>query len=109
MDEPVEPQAGSASPVLCATCGCAAGLRSTGWVHYMSGGDRSVEAGVYCPNCADGEFRKQAPANGPQVIECVECARPWDVATERWRVYLTDDDPPEAVPYCPDCAAEEFG
>jgi hypothetical protein len=31
-----------------------------------------------------------------------------DAPTERWRVYLTDDDPPEAVSYCPDCAEDEF-
>jgi hypothetical protein len=30
------------------------------------------------------------------------------VPRERWRVYLTDDDPPEAVAYCPACAASEF-
>ena len=41
-----------------------------------------------------------------QVIECIECARAWDVPTERWRVYLTDDDPPDPVFYCPDCARE---
>lgn len=46
--------------------------------------------------------------NSTQVIECIECARPWDAPTERWRVYLTDDDPAETVAYCPDCAAEEF-
>jgi hypothetical protein len=28
---------------------------------------------------------------------------------ERWRLYLTDDDPPEQATYCPDCAWREFG
>ena len=28
---------------------------------------------------------------------------------ELWRVYLTDDDPPKPVTYCPDCAEHEFG
>ena len=67
------------------------------------------ETGVYCPNCVEREFRKPAPPNSTQVTECIECARPWEVPTEHWRVYLTDDDPPEAVSYCPACAAEEFG
>ena len=31
-----------------------------------------------------------------QVLECVECCRQWQVPEERWRIYLTDDDPPEA-------------
>jgi hypothetical protein len=50
-----------------------------------------------------------APAHSTQVIECIECTRSWDVQTERWRVYLTDDEPPEPVAYCPDCAADQFG
>jgi hypothetical protein len=41
-------------------------------------------------------------------IRCVECRRDWRDGSERWRVYLTDDDPPTAVPYCPDCAQREF-
>ena len=109
MDEPVEPQAGSASPFVCATCGCVAAIRSAGWVHYMTGGDSSVEAGVYCLSCVEREFRKPVFPESIGAIECIECARRWDVSTERWRMYLTDDDPPETVPYCPDCAAEEFG
>lgn len=39
---------------------------------------------------------------------CQECQRPWFEAHERWRVYLSDDEPPEAVPYCPECAGREF-
>ena len=49
-----------------------------------------------------------APHSRTQVIECIECARWWEDLTERWRVYLTDDDPPEPVAYCPACAASEF-
>ncbi len=48
-------------------------------------------------------------AQSTQLIECIECHRPWQVPTERWRVYVTDDDPPVAVPYCADCAEREFG
>jgi hypothetical protein len=42
-------------------------------------------------------------------LRCVECNRRWDEATERWRSYLTCDEPPEACTYCPDCARREFG
>ena len=42
-------------------------------------------------------------------LVCAECGRTWRVASERWVLKLTDDDPPEAVAYCPDCAAREFG
>ena len=41
-------------------------------------------------------------------LTCIECRRTWLELAERWRVYLTDDDPPEAVAYCPDCAEREF-
>jgi hypothetical protein len=30
------------------------------------------------------------------------------VDEERWSAYLTDDEPPEAVFYCRDCAQREF-
>ena len=39
---------------------------------------------------------------------CEECLRPWREPRERWRVYLTDDEPAEPVPYCPGCAQREF-
>jgi hypothetical protein len=39
---------------------------------------------------------------------CQECRRPWLDPAERWRLYLTDDEPVESVPYCPHCAAREF-
>ena len=40
---------------------------------------------------------------------CQECRRAWNDESERWRLYLTDDDPPQAVAYCPRCADREFG
>jgi hypothetical protein len=40
---------------------------------------------------------------------CVECQRLWEVAEERWRMYRTDDEPPELAFYCPVCAEYEFG
>lgn len=42
-------------------------------------------------------------------LACEECSRVWITVDERWRLYLTDDNPPQTVPYCPRCAAEEFG
>jgi hypothetical protein len=48
-------------------------------------------------------------AQSTQVIECIECCRQWEVPSERWRVYVTDENPPEAVAYCPACAEREFG
>jgi len=42
-------------------------------------------------------------------IRCIECLRPWITDSERWRLKVTDDDVPETVPYCPNCATNEFG
>lgn len=42
-------------------------------------------------------------------LECIECCRSWSNGQERWRLKVTDDDVPETVPYCPDCAEREFG
>jgi hypothetical protein len=42
-------------------------------------------------------------------LTCEECRRPWHDHVERWRMYLTDDEPPIAVAYCPACAEREFG
>jgi hypothetical protein len=39
---------------------------------------------------------------------CQECCRPWRDPLERWRMYLTDEEQAEPVPYCPDCARREF-
>lgn len=42
-----------------------------------------------------------------QLVEdlvCVECGRKWVGPVERWRLYLTEDDPPEPVAYCSACA-----
>ena len=42
------------------------------------------------------------------LILCQECGRLWLDPVERWRLYLDCDEPPNAVPYCPACAAREF-
>jgi hypothetical protein len=48
---------------------------------------------------------------GPRHPSQVEqCERPWlPVDDEDWSAYLTDDEPPEVVFFCPDCAEREFG
>ena len=43
------------------------------------------------------------------VLHCIECRRPWLDPDERWRLKVTDDSPPETVPYCARCASREFG
>jgi hypothetical protein len=53
------------------------------------------------------EERQEGPA--ALVQRCAECGREWVDARERWRVYVTEDEPPELVAYCPDCARREFG
>jgi hypothetical protein len=41
---------------------------------------------------------------------CAECQAVWRSADEvRWQAWLTDDEPPELVFYCRDCAEREFG
>jgi hypothetical protein len=44
-------------------------------------------------------------------LTCVECGREQPAGEVGWRAYLTvdDDEPAEAVVYCPTCAAREFG
>jgi len=42
-------------------------------------------------------------------LVCIECRRRWVVESERWHLKVTDDDPPETVPYCAECARREFG
>jgi hypothetical protein len=39
------------------------------------------------------------------IPQCAECRRIWLPEDEdRWQAYLTDDEPPEVVFYCPSCA-----
>ena len=41
---------------------------------------------------------------------CAECRAVWLPADkERGAAYLTDDEPPEVVFYCPGCTEREFG
>jgi hypothetical protein len=44
------------------------------------------------------------------IPRCTECEARWLPADEdRWEAYLTDDESPELVFYCPTCAEREFG
>jgi hypothetical protein len=44
------------------------------------------------------------------IPRCTECEAHWLRAAEaRWQAWLTDDEPPELVFYCRDCAEREFG
>ena len=44
-------------------------------------------------------------------LTCVECGRVQPGGARGWKAYLTtdEDDPAEAVVYCPECAEREFG
>jgi hypothetical protein len=43
-------------------------------------------------------------------LTCVECGREQDDGGRGWRAYLTvdEDEPAEAVVFCPECAEREF-
>jgi len=44
------------------------------------------------------------------IPRCVEREAHWPPADEaRWQAWLTDDEPPELVFYCVECAEREFG
>jgi hypothetical protein len=44
-------------------------------------------------------------------MTCVECRREQAAGERGWRAYLTtdEDEPAEALVYCPKCATREFG
>lgn len=43
-------------------------------------------------------------------LSCVECGREQAVDERGWRAYVTndEDEPAEAIVYCPECAGREF-
>jgi hypothetical protein len=44
------------------------------------------------------------------IARCAECEAHWQPADKaRWQAWLTDDEPPELVFYCPACAGREVG
>jgi hypothetical protein len=48
------------------------------------------------------------PATTVRTLRCLECGRAWLEPAERWRLYLTCEEPPGHLAYCPDCAEREF-
>jgi hypothetical protein len=54
------------------------------------------------------DARDQQLMHAVQPLVCIECRRVWSDPAERWRMYITGDEPPEAVPYCNVCASREF-
>jgi hypothetical protein len=46
-----------------------------------------------------------------EAMACQECGRGQPAGERGWRSYLTTDEeePAEALVYCPDCTAREFG
>jgi hypothetical protein len=65
----------------------------------------------YSPSVADRDRLAEPAAALVEIatLYCIECERPWLAASERWRLKVSDDEIPETVPYCPDCAYREFG
>ena len=57
----------------------------------------------------DGRREEATTLLVTHVLRCVECERPWLEPSERWRLKVLEEDVPETVPYCPDCATREFG
>ena len=44
------------------------------------------------------------------ILACAECEAVWLPADEaRWQAWLTDNEPPALVFYCPDCGERELG
>jgi len=45
-----------------------------------------------------------------QRLTCVECGRERAAGEQGWKAYLTvdEDEPAEAIVYCPECAAREL-
>ena len=41
-------------------------------------------------------------------VRCLECGRSWLEASERWRTYISGENPPQPLTYCPGCAQREF-
>jgi len=69
---------------------------------------------------ADGGYSRSVAEHEPLVepaaalvetttLTCIECSRPRLDSSERWRLKVLEEDVPETVPYCPDCACREFG
>jgi hypothetical protein len=58
-----------------------------------------------------GEVAVHARGSQQPQPRCIECGREQPPDERGWKAYLTvdEDEPAEAVVYCPDCAQREFG
>lgn len=54
------------------------------------------------------EQARQVVGDLERRLRCANCDRLSDEPAREWRTYLTDDEPPIAEHFCPDCAEEEF-
>ena len=54
------------------------------------------------------EERHQLEMRWVDVPECVECGRAWLNPRNRWRAYLTDDEPAQVAFFCARCAERKF-
>lgn len=58
----------------------------------------------------DSRLRRVKVEGVALIPTCGECeTRSLPADQERWRAYLTDDEPPELALFCPSCAEREFG
>jgi hypothetical protein len=57
----------------------------------------------------DGVLSREQRLPVTVALHCNECRQPWNDLADRWRIYLTADDPPLAFTYCRRCARREFG
>jgi hypothetical protein len=56
------------------------------------------------------DLRPVGAETAGMIPTCAECGALWLPDDEkRWSAYHTDDEPPEVVFYCPECAEREFG
>jgi hypothetical protein len=87
------------------------GRRRRGTVHYAD----HLQVLVKWDDGSSGSLRVGRDAfrilDGEAVfgLRCVVCGGRWRDPAERWRLYLTADDPPQPVAYCLNCAQREFG
>jgi RNase P subunit RPR2 len=58
---------------------------------------------------SDGPSTQEQRLQVSVALYCQECRQPWQELADRWRIYLTDSQPPRAITYCRSCAQREFG
>jgi hypothetical protein len=71
---------------------------------------RATRSGTLSGPTAASSVDKLSLRGGGWATHCTECGRKQRPDERGWRAYLNDDEdePAEAVVYCPECAAREF-